>query len=173
MCLFVGWQLPHVPPPSGCVGNPLPSYEKCLQCRFYHDAMCMLDWTGSTVQTVQVKGQPDARLRVQEGETGQSVGLRLWACLFYKQWEQISIGASLPLPYGEDVLCFRSSQQTIVFMVGDTQSLASYLLSTNNDMMSMLIHTCGPRMQSLHHFQSEHNGVLNDCVCKGSQGLSH
>lgn len=41
---------------------------------------------------MQVKGQPDAELKVQEWwGSGQAVG----QCLFYKQREQISIGASL------------------------------------------------------------------------------
>lgn len=59
-------------------------------------ALCCIHWTGRAVQTVQVKGQPDAELRVQKWwGSGQAVGWCSGDCLFYKQWEQISTGASL------------------------------------------------------------------------------
>lgn len=37
-------------------------------------SVCILHWSGSTVQTVEVTGQPDAKQKVQEGETGQPGG---------------------------------------------------------------------------------------------------
>lgn len=55
-------------------------------------------------------GQRSSRCKVEGtggGATGQPEGSCLGACLFYKQWEQISIGARLPQPYGEDVLWVR------------------------------------------------------------------
>jgi len=74
---------------------------------FGHDAICMLHWTGRKVQRVHGKGQPDAMWRAQEGGNWAVCRVVLGACLFYKQWKQISIGARLPQPYGEDVLCGR------------------------------------------------------------------
>lgn len=65
--------------------------------------VCMLHWTGSTAQTVEVTGQPDVMHRVEEGGDRTAYRLVFAACLFYKQWEQISIGVRPPRLYGEDV----------------------------------------------------------------------
>lgn len=102
MCHFYGeWQMLVI---------PLFRYfhKKCRQCRFCHNAICMLHWAGrkqfkqsrSKVSQMRCAGH-------RRGGNWAVCRLALGACLFYKQWEQISIGARLHRPYGEDVLCVR------------------------------------------------------------------
>lgn len=67
----------------------------------------ILRWPGSAVQTGEAKGQPDAKLRVQRGETGRPGGLSSGPVYFINRGWQISTEALLPWPFGEDVLCFR------------------------------------------------------------------
>ena len=65
-----------------------------------------VSWTGSVVQTAGVQRSTRCIIGgAGRGETDQAVGKHSESCLFYKQWEQIRIGAGLPQPYGEDVLC--------------------------------------------------------------------
>lgn len=81
-------------------------HEKCLQCTFWHYAAS----TGQEAQFRQCRSKVTQMLCWGCRSSGGLVRLGVSVggggdCLFYKQWEQISIGASLPQPYGEDVLC--------------------------------------------------------------------
>lgn len=72
-------------------------------------SVCILHWSGSPVQTVEVTGQPDAKQKVQEGGNWPAWRLFVRPCLFYKRGGRggIRIEALLPWPFGEDVLSFR------------------------------------------------------------------
>ena len=56
-----------------------------------------VSWTGSVVQTAGVQRSTRCIIGgAGRGETDQAVGKHSESCLFYKQWEQIRIGAALP-----------------------------------------------------------------------------
>lgn len=124
----------------------------------------MFHWTGRTVQTVQVKGRPDAEMWMQES---RGVG-SLWVCVYF-----INTGNRLELEParppsamwgGCPLLCGR------VLLIHHCVPRRRHAVPWHRFWSSLTMTWCcrvNARMWRLPRFHSDRNRVLTDCVSDG------